>query len=1502
MPKRLISLVIILFALALWTRIAPIETVRAATTITVNTDVDADPPDTTDGACSVREALINANDNAATFADCAAGDDDGDFIFLDLPNDTEITLVANLPDPTESVTIQGREYVVQIDLEFSTDGIDVANGVTLTLHNVYIDGDDDFGDPIPDNTISVEAGGTLILDHVELTSGNGSIGGTIHNEGDIQGQFVQIYNGDSDDQGGAIYNDGTGTIDLSICGFFDNYAVDDGGAIYNEGTLVLNECELSYNVTGSDGGAIYNAGTLSITDTLFDENQASGDGGAIAYVSGATTTIKQSILDYNYADIGGGIASIFIEAMTDTRAPITGALLLDEVVLTNNFATTNGGAVYIAPQTNAVVITNSSLIDNTSTAGIGGIFLDGGTLTAYNTTIAYNLGAGVEIGEDATADFNHLTFVSNGNTNISASIDATLTLANSVFAFTTTNCVFDGGATINLSGGNLSGDSSCGFGGAGDNATLTFGSIGFFSGFGYSVALEFDSDAIDFATAAAPADIGDMDADSNTAEDVPFDGRADGFARQIGTARDSGAFEYNPTALDFVVDRADDGYAGACTAAANDCTLRGAVNLSNYNAGTDTITFAPSVTEIVFDPVSALGFFNRISSYLIFDETVIDGPGIDELTIAQDKLDTTYYPLLGAFEHSIFFVNNVVSGPFVTDARGRMPVTSARGTAMHKPAAGGVPLEDFNVIIRGLTIVGGSDLSGGAVEFFAFDPFKPLTDRDALPETQTSLLLQDMHFVSNEAISGGAVTSTAFGAPLMVRNSTFTDNTALATLNCGCTLSEKRAGDDKPVEGGFGFFPVIPGSGGAIASYGTTLQVFDSTFDGNRTGDFGTGGAIYATFIDLGALTVTAPRVPEVPVFGVLIVNTTFNDNQSYGGGTLPLSLFRDASPSGAGGAIYSEADIFMNQVTFAGNDSEYGSSLYVTTPGFLTLEARAPLDTVQIVNTIFADGTLNNNCDIDFDYGINLVNVLSDDDTCDGIATDLADIGLDPLGLQDNGGPTATIALTEDSGAINAGSETLVPDLFDLDGDTDYDELYPFDQRGIGFDRFVGCAVDIGAFEYQIDLNCGSDLTGTILTDDAAFLTDPITGGIDVTEGATIGDLFCVVLDPEPADDVTVTVQVAASASPTIGLVDPAAPLVVNSFFDVFFDVSAVDTTVCNADQILGVTAPFSTTDAAGTQTYSAAIEVVDSDDDVITSSDVDVYDPGMTISPMAHNPVQEGASTSYTVALSGPPGIRANTLMGYETVTLNLRGYNSRFATPSPLSLPFTRANWSVPQTVTVLANNDNVHRGGIYNNQIQNQASSNVTAPFDSRYGGAGPNVAPGIARVRIVDNDLVAGEPLTQEQYDALNLAAWLDLAPTGATALEGNAALVLQVRIAGQPLDGEHVVIDLSSLLGVTVTPSQLVFTANNWDVYQPVVIGAPLDEANSGLYSVPLQVVVNGAETTALDFVGAADAVQISIADDPALIPPIVNVPEQPAPAFVPVPETNTSAEGTTTE
>ena len=87
------------------------------------------------------------------------------------------------------------------------------------------------------------------------------------------------------------------------------------------------------------------------------------------------------------------------------------------------------------------------------------------------------------------------------------------------------------------------------------------------------------------------------------------------------------------------------------------------------------------------------------------------------------------------------------------------------------------------------------------------------------------------------------------------------------------------------------------------------------------------------------------------------------------------------------------------------------------------------------------------------------------------------ADPKLGPL--QDNGGPTQTMALLAGSPAIDKGDNTLVP----IDPSTGL----PFTTDQRGFARIVNGAVDIGAYEDQVDVttpaNAQTATVGSVAT-----------------------------------------------------------------------------------------------------------------------------------------------------------------------------------------------------------------------------------------------------------------------------------------------------------------------------------------------------------------------------------------------------------------------------------
>ena len=83
---------------------------------------------------------------------------------------------------------------------------------------------------------------------------------------------------------------------------FEGCFADEGGAIYNSGTLTIENCQFRYcgnnweeDCKTSYGGAIYNNGDLDVTDSLFINNEA-GKGGAI-YNDGDLNVTLSAFLD-----------------------------------------------------------------------------------------------------------------------------------------------------------------------------------------------------------------------------------------------------------------------------------------------------------------------------------------------------------------------------------------------------------------------------------------------------------------------------------------------------------------------------------------------------------------------------------------------------------------------------------------------------------------------------------------------------------------------------------------------------------------------------------------------------------------------------------------------------------------------------------------------------------------------------------------------------------------------------------------------------------------------------------------------------------------------------------------------------------------------------------------------------------------------------------------------------------------------------------------------------
>jgi CSLREA domain-containing protein len=209
------------------------------------------------------------------------------------------------------------------------------------------------------SVLSVNPGTWLTLNDLTITQ---AISAGINNSGTVN-ITNSTFSGNTGS--GAIYNSGTITITNSV--FSGNSAVNSGGGIYNLGTgsLTITNSHFSGNHTGYNGGAINNAGTAVITKSTFSGNH---------------------VTELEYGSVwGGGIYN-------------SGTLTVTNSTFSANSASTpTGGSAYGSAICNGstlgtVNIKNSTFSGNNSNTGDGAIYNGAGTVTLYNSIVAYNPG------------------------------------------------------------------------------------------------------------------------------------------------------------------------------------------------------------------------------------------------------------------------------------------------------------------------------------------------------------------------------------------------------------------------------------------------------------------------------------------------------------------------------------------------------------------------------------------------------------------------------------------------------------------------------------------------------------------------------------------------------------------------------------------------------------------------------------------------------------------------------------------------------------------------------------------------------------------------------------------------------------------------------------------------------------------------------------------------------------------------------------------------------
>lgn len=283
--------------------------VSHAALITVNTTIPK--INSVDGLCSLIEAIVNANDDAATHADCAAG---AGADTIALPGASTLTVTNNfvyytgrngLPTIASAITIDGNGSKIAAKKGASFRLFAVESGGDLTLDNVVVSGGSERYGGVVLNY------GSLTITDSTVTGGRAGLGGAIFN-GSGAALTIENYSTISKSTaayGGGIYDFG-GTVSVSYSTITGNKAFVDGGGIYEyAGTLDVGYSTISKNTSGRDGAGLHNRDSaVTVTYSTVSGNKTGffGYGGGI-YDRSGDTLIENSTISGNRAALGGGI-------------------------------------------------------------------------------------------------------------------------------------------------------------------------------------------------------------------------------------------------------------------------------------------------------------------------------------------------------------------------------------------------------------------------------------------------------------------------------------------------------------------------------------------------------------------------------------------------------------------------------------------------------------------------------------------------------------------------------------------------------------------------------------------------------------------------------------------------------------------------------------------------------------------------------------------------------------------------------------------------------------------------------------------------------------------------------------------------------------------------------------------------------------------------------------------------------------------------------------------
>ncbi len=850
--------------------------------------------------------------------------------------------------------------------------------------------------------IFVEQATTVSVVNSSLTANTAVDGAGLYNEDStltVTGSAFSANRASGDGAGAFVTANGTATFtDVTFSG---NLADGRGGAVLSTGVTTLADSQVVTNQAGTHGGGVAAARQLTLTNTVVSGNQAVQDGGGVYVFDGGSVTISESSVTENSAGRDGG--GLFT---TDTVAGT-----IDRSTIADNTAGNDGGGLVHRGVGN-LSVTASTISGNTAGQNGGGL-VSGGPITALNTTISGNSAAGFgggvfnEGSGTFTATFVTLTAnsadtgggIRNGSSFTNVSLKNTIVAGNQAVTADPDLSALDQNRLQSL-GHNLIGDNTGATtafpaGTPNANADLVgtaaapidplLDALADNGGPTYTHALLFGSPARDAAD-----NVGAPSSDQRGFGRI-FDGDGDGLA-----VADIGAFESGFIVNSFT-DAPDTNPGDNVSAdASGRSTLRAAIMEANAHPGDDSIILGPGTyTLSVFGRAEDAGATGDLD---ITDQTgglTIIGAGAGLTVIDAATIDRVFHVLPGA-----------------------------------------------SLTLRGVTLVGGNEVRGGAVL------------------NEGSLTLQDVTLSQNLADFGGGLFN-ATGATAEVVQSTIG-----GPWNA---TSAQRLGNRARLQGGGVFnegtltldHTTVVGNwasaqGGGVYNRGTALIV-DSSIGAPSVGmdQYGNvsesrGGGVFNA--GTGASDLTILRTTVANNWAAADGGGVYNEDQL----TIRNSTFSGNFAVGNGGGLLN-SDTSTAQGTATISLSTFVLNTVANLGGGIANEGFQPVD---INNTIVAlNSAAAGANDVRGGFASSGFNLIGDGDGAagfvDGVNGDMVGTTASPLtpmvgGLADNGGPTLTHALLPGSPAIDNGNNTGGLD------DTD--------QRGA--DRPTDQTSDIGAYE----------------------------------------------------------------------------------------------------------------------------------------------------------------------------------------------------------------------------------------------------------------------------------------------------------------------------------------------------------------------------------------------------------------------------------------------------